>query len=230
MHRAADHQAGSPIRIINSGVWFKMKFGRAFALGPALAASIGLAHPAHAGTSTAAGTANFTVLTQCSIAGSTINLGTFTATQTFQDVANAHGYFDVDDNWIEGTRGTGSLNLGSVTCDSAVPYTANIQGSGPGGAIILDIGGNKLNATVWIKTIGNQAQADAVAPNLGAYASDTTWPTPNGVGTGAPQAISGTVPLAFGFVKQSNGGTANLTDQLGTAGTFTDTLVYTLNF
>lgn len=50
------------------------------------------------------------------------------------------------------------------------------------------------------------------------------------MGTGTPQLITGTIPLGFGFVKQQNGGTADLTDPLGTAGTYADTLVYTLNF
>lgn len=207
-----------------------MFVGRACWMCAAGAFALSTAQPAMAGTSSATGTVSFTVVNECSVAGSTVNLGTFLTTQTFQDIANANGYFDADDNWFEGTRGTGSVNLGSVTCDSGAPYTAAIQGSGPAGAITMSIGGKTVYASIWIKSIGGQVQADALVPDLGAYASDLSWDRPSGVGSGTPQTILGTVPLGFGYVKQQNGGTAELTDQLGTAATYADTLVYTLNF
>lgn len=207
-----------------------MIVGRACLFGVAMAVALGTAHPAIAGQSTDTGTATFSVINECSVAGSTIDLGTFLTTQTFQDVANANGYFDANDNWFEGTRGTGYVNLGSITCDSGVPYTVNIQGSGPDGAILMDIGGKKVAASIWIKSIGAQTLADASEPNLGAYASDISWEHPSGVGSGTPQTTLGTVPLGLGWVKQQNGGTAELADQLGTAGTYVNTLVYTLNF
>lgn len=195
-----------------------------------MALALGTVDPAMAGTSTATANVTLKVINECSIAGSTVTLGTFLTTQTFQNIANLNGYFDADDNWFEGTRGTGSLHLGSVTCDSGVPYTATIQGSGPEGAVVINVGGKKMTASIWVSSIGDQVQADALVPNLGAYASEITWPPASGVGTGTPQLITGTIPLGFGFVKQQNGGTADLTDPLGTAGTYADTLVYTLNF
>ena len=207
-----------------------MDRGKAGLFSAAMALAMGTAAPATAGTSIATATVAMMVANECSIAGSTVSLGTFLTTQTFQDIANENGYFDADDNWFEGTRGTQSLNLGSVTCDSAVPYTATIQGSGPDGGIVMNIGGKKMTASIWIKSIGEQVLADDVVPNLGAYASDLTWPRPSGAGTGTKQVIKGTIPLGFGFVKQQNGGTADITDPLGTAGTYSDILLYTLNF
>lgn len=207
-----------------------MFVGRASWIRAAIVVALSAAQPAMAGTSSATGTVSFTVVNQCSVAGSTVNLGTFLTTQTFQDVGSVNGYFDADDNWIAGTRGTGSLNLGSITCDSGAPYSMSIQGSGPEGAIVLSVGGKSANASIWVTSIGGQAQTDEFGIGLGAYASDLTWSRPQGIGSGAPQAILGTVPLGFGYVKQANGGTANLTDQLGSPGSFADTLVYTLNF
>lgn len=200
------------------------------AIAGALIASAAMANPAFAGQSTDSKTAIFSVVSTCSIAGSTINLGTFVTSNTFEDIGKANGYFDASENWIQGTRGLGYANLGSITCDSGVPYEITIRGSGPNGGILLNVGGKSVASSIWLKSIGDQTMRDYLVTGLGSYTSDLSWVRPTGVGSGAAQTIIGTTPLGFGWVKDSNGATALPTDKLGTAGTYTDTMTYTLNF
>lgn len=207
-----------------------MKVNKPYLIGAAMAASLMIAHPAIAGQSTATGTASLTVINQCSVTGNSINLGTFLASQTFQDVGVVNGYFDPDENWVEGSRGIGTLNLGSVTCDSGTPYSLRIMGSGTRGSVRVNIGAKNVVASVWVKSIGGQVQVDPFGGNLGAYVSEASWDPAIGVGSGAPQAVLGTIPIGFGILQSLNGGDALPTDQLGAAGTYADTLVYTLNF
>lgn len=98
------------------------------------------------------------------------------------------------------------------------------------GSVRVNIGAKNVVASVWVKSIGGQVQVDPFGGNLGAYVSEASWDPAIGVGSGAPQAVLGTIPIGFGILQSLNGGDALPTDQLGAAGTYADTLVYTLNF
>lgn len=193
----------------------------------ALLATPGLAH---AGTSTATGSASMNVLNQCSVTGANVNLGTFTTNNTWADVAAQLGSMQ-NGNYNAGSQGLEYANFGSVTCDVGTPYTVFIRGSSSedSGNDIIDglkftLNGKKVNAWIYIKKIGGVTVADSgFFRGAGARAFD--WGA-TATGTGSPQTIMGSAPFDF-FLGTS---TAALTDKLATAGTYSDTLTYTLNF
>lgn len=191
----------------------------------ALAAGVAaLPGAANAGTSTATGTANFNVVSQCAITGSNVHLGTFTASQKWSDIANELGYWS-GSAYTVGQRGTEYIQWGSVTCDTGVGYTVKITGSGPN--IILNINGKSGGFNGRIKKIGTVTLADsagALLPNTGVSMS---LGTAAGTGTGAAQPIVGSVILSYAG---GDGTTAQPGDVLTTAGTYSDTLNYTLTF
>lgn len=203
---------------------------RSALLGAAIATACAVASPALAGQSTATGTASFNVVSQCSVSGAAVDMGTYRVTDTFQTVADTISYVNASATWVPGSRPPGTTTLGSVTCTNNLPYALTIKGPGTFGAAVLDIGSKRVAAGIYIAKIGNQIQPDSVVPGLGAYVSVNGYAPASGVGTGAPQAVMGTIPLGFANLKTANAGTAELTDQLGTVGSFSSPLTYTLTF
>lgn len=204
-----------------------MKFTKVAAAAAALAALPGVAQ---AGTSTASGTASFSVVSQCSITGATVNLGTYTVNNTFQDVGNklGYGYYNVGTERV-GTNGYEGITWGKVTCDIGTPYQILINGTHPDdNGIKLNIGDKSIDLTILVKSIGGNA-----VPVIWGWGGGTDWGTiangdtfdVAGVGTGVEQLIKGSAPIYF-----DSTGSALATDKLGVAGTYTDTLTYTMNF
>lgn len=200
------------------------KLAAKLALASALIALPGVAH---AGTSTATGTASLTVINQCTVNGATVNLGTFTASNTWANVADVLGRSDSAANYTAGSSGQEYLNFGSITCDSGTPYTLTIKGTATGaaGAIKLTHNGKVVTFMPGIKKLGGATVADSNAVFAGA--GNQVWQSGlAGVGSGAAQSLLGNVTLSF----SATGTTALATDTLGVAGSPTDTLTYTLSF
>ena len=194
----------------------------------ALAAGIAaLPGAANAGTSTATGTANLTVTTQCSVTGANVNLGSYTTAQTWGDVGAALGKHDDASGYAAGSRGFEYLNWGSVTCDNAMPYTLSISGTASLGRIKMAVGTKTATFDLYVKKVGTNTVSDTngtTIPGGGALMNaggDVTV-----LGTGAQQDLLGSVVHA----RSATDNTAAATDALGTAGTYNDTLTYTLKF
>lgn len=194
--------------------------------GIAAAALLAMPSMATAGTSTATGAASFNVITQCSVTGATVNLGTYLTSQTWGNVAADLGLYN--GNNIQGTRGQEYLTWGSVNCGAGVPYTLNIKGTGnhpwvPGG-IVFAVDGVALHFNPFVKKIGGAVVPDSsgISGGFGAYVGATNSPA-SGIGSGAAQQVLGSVMF-----------NAAASPQLGKAlvarGVYSDTLTYTLNF
>lgn len=193
----------------------------------ALAAGIvALPGAANAATATATGTATLTVTEQCSVTGATVDLGSYTTAQKWSDVGASLGSWD-GTQFIAGSQGFEHLNWGSVTCGNGMAYTLAIAGSGGAGMIKLTVGDKIAMFSPHVKKLGTTAVADNNANAVGAGAQVNGGKTMSGAGTGAAQDLSGNVILNF---PTALGGTALAADALGTAGSYTDTLTYTLTF
>lgn len=192
----------------------------------AAAAVAALPGVAHAGTATATGQAVLNVINQCTVTGKNVNLGTFTATNTWGQVAAALGGYN-GTTYTAGSLGQEYLDYGSVTCDNNTPYTLSIKGTATGvaGAIKITHNGKTATFLPGIKRLAGVAVADSSAtyPGTGAQVGTGTLA---GTGSGVAQTLFGNVTLSF----SAAGTTALATDALGVAGTATDTLTYTLNF
>lgn len=185
-------------------------------------ALIALPGMAQAGTATDTKTATFRVVSQCSISGATVNLGTFKTTDTWADVIAVHGWFDEFMVYYPGTAGPESLNLGSITCDSGVQYTFKIEGS-PGFLSELRINGKWMDLGPVIKKLGGVPVPDSsYSPGVG----NPGWLPTAGVGTSALQSVVGSMAFQPYFYV----GTAPVTDKLTVPGSYSGTLKYTLNF
>ena len=182
------------------------------ALATALVALPGVAH---AGTSTATGTATLTVINQCTVTGATVNLGSYTTSNTWANVGAALGSYN-GTTYTAGSLGQEYLNFGSVTCDTGTPYTLTIKGTATGvaGAIKITQGGKVATFLPAIKRVGGNAIADSNATYSGTGAQVYTSPVAS-TGTGSAQTLLGNVTLSF----SASGTTALPTDVLGTAGT-----------
>lgn len=201
------------------------------ALAIALAAVPGIAH---AGTSTANGTATLNVVNQCSVTGATVDLGTYTSNNTIADVAAQTGGYLEDYVYRAGSLGLEYANWGTINCDSGTQYSLVIQGSNPagfGGGMIRfawqDAGvDKKMTFHVLVKKIGNNNVPDNFGPWAGA-GSIANLPgnlgPVAGVGSGQDQAIKGSA--VYDFLSSTEDSTEKLK-----AGTYSDTLTYTLNF
>lgn len=192
-----------------------------------VAAMAALPGVAHAGTSTATGTAVLNVVNQCSVTGTTVNLGTYTAAQTWSQVGAALGSYN-GISYTAGSQGQEYLNFGSITCDNGVPYTLSIKGTATGaaaGSIRITHNGKTVTFLPGIKKLAGNLVADSsvVYPGTGAQVGTGTLA---GTGSGVAQSLFGNVTLNF----SSTSTTALPADTLGVAGTATDTLTYTLNF
>lgn len=198
---------------------------------PLIAAIAVVAAPsvAMAGTSTATGAANFNVTNQCAISGTTVNLGSYLTTDTPQKIGQQLGYYDDDTfAFVAGSNGIGSVNLGSVTCDSGTPYTVAITGSNPNKDIKVNLASEAVYFQAFIKKVGNINIADgAPGSNFGGYGNPNYGQT-SATGSGVAQPVMGNiVPFvqSYGLAGFLERGQA-----LGAAGTYTDTLTYTLSF
>lgn len=179
---------------------------------------------AQAGTAAAVGTAAFNVVNQCSVTGETVNLGTFTVNDTWNDVASVHG--SLKPGYTAGTLGLESLNFGSVTCNSGTPYTMQIKGTATtsSNAMRFTVNGKTMAVFFHIKKLGGVVVPDNTGlVGLGAQVHAGVL---SGVGTGSAQSLLG--HALFHFTTPAT--TALATDKLGVSGTYTDTLTYTLNF
>lgn len=182
---------------------------------------------AHAGTSTATANVSMQVGGQCAVTGANVHLGSFKTTDTWATVGDKHGYNLI--GFTSGTVGTESLNFGSVTCDPSLPWTLSIKGTsaaiGATGAIKMTLNGKVAILYPAIKRIGAFTLSDSSSslPGTGVQIWQTSaW----GNGTGAPQDILGNVTLMFGLL----GSSASPSTVLGSVGSASDTLTYTLTF
>ena len=83
--------------------------------------------------------------------------------------------------------------------------------------------GKTVGMSIYIKKVGENVIPDLFAgSNAGRYMGDNR--TVSATGTGAPQAVVGSVTF------NANASTALLTDTLAVSGAVSDTLTYTLNF
>lgn len=179
-----------------------------------------------AGTSTATGTASFNVASQCSVTGASVTLGTFTTTQTWADVGAELGTQGGPGGTVftAGTKGFTPFNYGSVTCDAGTPYSLTIRGTGPTNTMRMSVNGKVAFLPIFIKRIGVTNMPDTNAVAVGAGTQNNAAIA--GTGTGTAQALLGSALIAYSV----GGTTAAPADPLGAAGSFTDTLTYTLNF
>lgn len=189
----------------------------------------GLPGVALAGTATSTGTATFDVVDQCTVAGATVNLGTYNSSSTIADLAADLG--DWQSTYTPGIRGQAYLNWGTVNCTSGMPYTLSIKGTS---VEVLSLGGvrfawsdaqnNNYSAIFdpYVKSIGGVIVADTNANAPGAGAKVNTG-FASGIGTGLPQIVQGSVAYNY------NASMSQYFDKL-VAGSQSDTLTYTLNF
>lgn len=181
---------------------------------------------AQANTSTATGTVSMTVLDQCSVTGATVNLGTYTANQTWGDVGAAVGSLDGMYNFYPGSLGAEYLNFGSVTCDAGVPYTLSIRGTYSSfGEIGIAHNSKRARFFPAVKKLGGTVIADNWTSGSGHVFQDGD--DLSAVGTGSAQSLIGS---AFMFNLASTWDAPSDSDTLAVAGVSTDTLTYTLNF
>lgn len=191
----------------------------------ALAAGIvALPGAANAATLTTTSTATLTVTDKCSITGADVDLGTYSVNQKWSDVAAALGSANTASVYTAGSKGAQYAKWGSITCATGTAYTLKINGKGDLGQLKLTIGGKTAQSSIWVKKVGVNTIADgsAAVPGAGAQVSGTG--SVAGTGTGAAQDVLGNVVLNFA------NSTAVPADALTTAGTYTDTLSYTLTF
>ena len=191
----------------------------------AAAALAALPGAAQAGTATTNSTATFNVVTQCSVTGATVRLGTFTVNNTFQDVANKLGYTYPTSAQTVGTDGYEALVWGKVNCNNGTPYQLQIKGTTAFQGVKLDIAGKTAHLVPIVKSLGGVAVAQA-QPSWPGWGTVVNSSSAAGVGLGADQEIRGSAPVYFGLT----GMTALATDRLAVAGTYTDNLTYTLTF
>lgn len=190
---------------------------------------------AQAGTSTANSTATFNVTTQCSVTGGVVDLGSYTSSQYWYQVANSIGYYlsGFNDSMSgtgirQGTRGWEYANFGSVTCDAGTPYTLLIKGSSPTSNMIrMNINGVTAGFMPAIKRLGGTVVPDNAAPNYVNSGHQMYFGAMSAVGTGAPQAMLGSAVVNLNVSGES---TIRSSSLIGPNGSFTDTLTYTLNF
>lgn len=198
---------------------------------PLIAAVAIVASPsvAMAGTSTATGTATLNVVNQCAISGTTVNLGTYLTTDTPETIGRQTGYYDDDTfTYVAGTNGIGSVNLGSVTCNDGTPYSVTITGTNSNKDIKVNVANEAVYFQAYIKKIGNINIADFWAGAQFGGTANPNFGTTSATGSGVAQPIMGNIiPLV-----QSYGlaGFLERNQPLGAAGTYTDTLTYTLSF
>ena len=188
------------------------------------AGAFALPGAANAAASTATGTAQLAVVSQCAITGANVNFGSYLTTQTWDDVAVALGYWS-GSAFTAGAQGYEYINWGSVTCDAGVNYVVQIKGPAVYGGIPLTVNGKVGVFLPRLKKIGSNTVPDssALVPNVGG--------NPNvgvaGTGNGAAQSLIGNAIFSY---SSGNGTTAVPSDKLTTAGAYSNGVSYTLTF
>lgn len=196
------------------------------AAGIALAALPGVAQ---AGTATTTSTASFNVITQCSITGATVELGTFTVNNTFFELGQKIGYtYAAVGSETPGTDGYEGVTWGTINCDNGTPYRLKIKGNSPYNGILINVGGKTAHLMTFVKTIGGVTAPLNEGSWTAAWGASANIATSgaSGVGTGTNQTVRGSAPIYLNL----GGLTALDTDKFGVAGTYTDNLTYTLEF
>lgn len=209
---------------------FKSLFRPALALSLAMMPSV-----AEAGTTTAVSNVAVELVAQCTVAGATVNLGTFVGSQTWATVANSLGYYlvgtngSLSDSGIRmGTRGWTYANFGSVTCDAAAPYTLTIAGTHTQqGMARITIGGTTALFMPAIKSVGGAAVADNPGGTYAGSGHQMGFSAMPGTGTGSAQELLGSMVMNLNTAAGTN---VNANSPIGNAGTYSDVLTYTLNF
>ena len=178
---------------------------------------------ANAGSAADTAVATFTVLKQCTLTTSDLDLGTYSIDQTWDSVGNVHGKY----NGTAYTSGSADpIKFGVVTCDLGMPYTIQIVCSSTTsekGATLIHAGKTMIMLPT-VKKIGTIDLDDNNGwSNAGA---DVSSKAVSGTGSGVGQDIVGTLTLLMVSGKSS----ANPSDKLGDPGVISDTLKYTLSF
>lgn len=189
-------------------------------------AAISLPGAAIAGTGSATGAATMSVVSQCSVSGANIHLGTYLSTNTWFTIGNATG-INFNNGYTAGSQGQEYLSYGSVTCDAGTPYTLSIAGTGTSGTVKVTVNAQVGAFQPAVKRIGGTVVTDSDAGFAGVGNIMTTRPL-SATGTGTAQTVLGSVLLTSpgaGF-----GSTNSLTSQLIQKGVYTDTMTYTLTF
>lgn len=191
----------------------------------ATAAVVALPGMAQAGTATASGTATLSVASQCAITGATVNLGSFKTTDTWGTVLGQNGGWTASGVYTAGSRGFEYANFGSVTCDNGMPYTLTIWGTSALAKVIrITVAGKTAYMAPFIKKIG-ATTASNIGSAIGAGNAVYSGSSLAATGTGSAQVLLGSAQLdlspSLGLLDS---------DRLATAGTYSDTLTYTLNF
>lgn len=191
------------------------------------AAVAALPGAAQAGTSIRTTNASFNVVNQCSISGATIDLGTYTTQQTWGDLAASIGHLDANSGvYTAGSRGNWLMKLGTITCQNNLFYGFTIHGSSndpqANKAVELTIGGKTARLQLYVTKVGGDFAVDdnILGRGIGVGADPVPW-----IGYGVPQDIEGSALLLTTATT-----TAQLADKFAAAGTYADTLTYTLTF
>lgn len=191
---------------------------------------------AQAGTTTAVSNVAVELVSQCTVTGATVNLGSYRNTQYWREVAQSIGYYlaGMNDGLSatgirSGTRGWEYANFGSVTCDAGLPYSLRIQGTAAdGGMIRLNVNGTIALFMPAIKRLGGNVVPDNAAPNYVNSGHHMYFGPMSGVGTGTAQEMLGSAVINLNLGAES---TVRSNSMLGGGGgSYADTLTYTLNF
>lgn len=183
-------------------------------------------YAAQAGSASSSTKASFSVIEKCSVTAKDVSLGTFKVDHTWEDVAATLGKYVHGGTYTAGSRGKEYVDFGSVTCESGHTYALKIKGSGvTGGLAVLDISGKTATLAPYAKKLDGVDLPDTSGrlPGVGSQLHDLGF---RGVGDGEEQKVFGSIFVSFG----SDGSTAAPTDKLATAGSYSDTLKYTLEF
>lgn len=195
----------------------------------ALAAAAALALPsaAQAGTSTTTSSASFAVADQCTVTGATVNLGTYTSTQTWGDVAAVWGTSEGNTRYI-GTKGTEGLEYGQVLCSNGLPYTLVVKGNwSTGFSSTFVINGRTTYLVPMFKSLGGVVLPDVNNSNIVGFGTRASFNI-SGTGTGVAQVLRGTMLVGIDAAGTPNG--TFRTTQLATNGQVSTPLTYTLTF
>lgn len=179
----------------------------------------------------------FTITGQCTVKGGVVNLGTFTTSNSWADVARSVGYFLIGNNgalsgvgYTPGTRGVEYADYGTLTCAKDTPYDLNITGSGASSNMIRIQMGTQIAVFIpAIKRIG-----DTIVPNNGGplYADSGhhfSIGDLSGIGTGQAQQLRGSAMINLNSGTESNLQFEPAAPKL-LFGSYTDTLRYTVKF
>lgn len=201
----------------------------------ALIACFGGGSSAIAGAADNQKTASMAVIDTCRVQGSTVNIGTFTTTDTMQSLADKVGYgLDSTNQWVVGTDGTGSVTWGNITCTNGVKYLLTITGTGASGIGRVNTANGWFSAFQYVSQIGDTVIKGPGQLEQWGYAANPIFLANyglkglEGTGTGKPQVVKGSIPTWLIDRAGTNvGGQLLLGDKFGAAGTYTEK--YTLN-